>query len=68
MKDGSAVRVVPTQENYARWETERICEVTYETFDGILDVSQLDSLAYHKDFEIGADGKRVHVFDYIPVQ
>ena len=28
MKDGSAVRVVPTQENYARWEAERICEVS----------------------------------------
>ena len=68
MRDGSAVRVVPTQENYERWEKERICEVTYETFDGILDVSQLDSLAYDKDTEIGADGKRVHVFDYIPIQ
>ena len=67
MKDGSAVRVVPTQENYARWEAERICEVTYETFDGILDVSALDSLAYDKDSEIGADGKRVHTFDYIPI-
>ena len=67
MKDGSAVRVVPTQENYARWETERICEVTYETFDGILDVSALDSLAYDKGSEIGADGKRVHTFDYIPI-
>ena len=67
MKDGSAVRVVPTQENYARWEAERICEVTYETFDGILDVSALDSLAYDKGSEIGADGKRVHTFDYIPI-
>lgn len=68
MKDGSTVQVVPTQEDYARWETERICEVTYETFDGILDVSQLDSLAYDKGSEIGADGKRVHIFDYIPIQ
>ena len=67
MKDGSAVRVVPTQENYARWEAERICEVTYETFDGILDVSALDSLAYDKGSDIGADGKRVHTFDYIPI-
>lgn len=68
MKDGSTVRVVPTQEDYGRWETERICEVAYETFDGILDVSQLDSLAYDKGSEIGADGKRIHIFDYIPIQ
>ena len=67
MKDGRTVRVVPTQEDYGRWETERICEVAYEPFDGILDVSQLDSLAYDKGSEIGADGKRVHAFDYIPI-
>ena len=42
-------------------------KLAYETFDGILDVSALDSLAYDKGSEIGADGKRVHTFDYIPI-
>lgn len=68
MKDGSTISVAPTEENYKRWEEERICVVTYTTVDGILDLSNLESLAYHKGWENDADGKpTIHLYDYIPI-
>lgn len=68
MKDGSTISVAPTKENYKRWEEERICVVTYTTVDGILDLSNLESLAYHKGWENDADGKpTIHLYDYIPI-
>lgn len=68
MKDGSTILVAPTEENYKRWEEERICVVTYTTVDGILDLSNLESLAYHKGWENDADGKpTIQLFDYIPI-
>lgn len=68
MKDGSTISVAPTEENYKRWEEERICVVTYTTVDGILDLSNLESLAYYKGWENDADGKpTIELFDYIPI-
>ena len=68
MKDGSTISVAPTTEDYHRWEAERICVVTYTTVDGILDISKLESLAYHKGWELDAEGKpTIQVFDYIPI-
>ena len=68
MKDGSTISVAPTKENYKRCEEERICVVTYTTVDGILDLSNLESLAYHKGWENDADGKpTIHLYDYIPI-
>ena len=46
MNDGTSVQVYPTTEDYHRWETERICVVTYSTIYGILDISNLESLVY----------------------
>ena len=69
MKDGSTISVAPTQEDYHRWETEHICVVTYTTVDGILDISKLESLAYHKGWEKDADGNpSIEVYDHIPIQ
>ncbi|HBJ17920.1 MAG TPA: hypothetical protein DDY81_09080 [Clostridiales bacterium] len=68
MKDGSTIFVVPTEENYKRWEEERICVVTYTIYDGILDLSKLESLAYYKGWENDADGNpTIELFDYIPI-
>lgn len=69
MNDGTSVLVQPTKEDYHRWETERICVVTYTTVDGILDISKLESLAYHKGWEKDANGKpTVQLYDHIPIQ
>lgn len=67
MNDGTSVLVQPTKEDYHRWETERICVVTYTTVDGILDISKLESLAYHKGWETDAGGNRIQTFTYIPI-
>lgn len=68
MKDGTAISVAPTEENYKRWEEERICVVTYTTVDGILDTSKLESLAYLMGREKDADGNpSIKVYEYIPI-
>lgn len=68
MQDGTAISVAPTEENYKRWEEERICVVTYTTVDGILDISKLESLAYLMGREKDADGNpSIKVYEYIPI-
>lgn len=67
MKDGSTVTVSPTNENYARWEEERICVVTYSTYNGIIDLSKLESLGYYS-LEKDADGRpTIPLYNYIPI-
>lgn len=69
LKNGEQIQVSPSSENYKRWEQERICEVVYQTFDGLLDISQIESLAYHKGWEKDAEGRpTIQTFDYIPVE
>ena len=69
MNDGTSVLVAPTTEDYNRWETEHICVVTYTTIDGILDISKLESLAYHMDWEKDANGKpTARIYEQIPIQ
>ena len=69
MNDGTSVLVAPTTEDYNRWETERICVVTYTTVDGILDISKLESLAYHMGWEKDANGKpTARIYEQIPIQ
>lgn len=68
MKSGDMIQIGARSENYKRWEQERICEVEYSTFGGLLDISQIESLAYHKGWELDAEGKpTIQVFDYIPI-
>ena len=67
MKDGSTVTVSPTNENYARWEEERICVVTYSTYNGIIDFSKLESLGYYS-LEKDADWRpTIPLYNYIPI-
>ncbi len=66
LKNGTCVSVVPSQENYEQID-QLMCEITYTTFEGMLDLSQLDALAYHKGWETDADGNRIQTFTYIPI-
>ena len=70
MNDGTSVQVYPTTEDYHRWETERICVVTYSTIYGILDISNLESLVYlvGSGSEKDAYGKSTAQNYEIPIQ
>ena len=70
MNDGTSVQVYPTTEAYDRWETERICVVTYSTIYGILDISNLESLVYlvGSGSEKDAYGKSTAQNYEIPIQ
>lgn len=68
MKNGDMVLVVPSGGNYGKMETEHICENTYSTFGGLIDISQVESLAFHKGWEKDENGKpTIQTFYYVPI-
>lgn len=68
MKNGEMIVVAPGGGDYRRMEEEHICENEYRTFGNLLDISQVESLAFHKGWENDENGNpTIQIFDYIPI-
>ena len=67
MKDGSEHRCGAGSSGFED-EENMIFFTRNDISDAILDISQVDSLMFHKEWELDADGNpTIEVFDYIPV-
>lgn len=67
MKDGSEYRLIPSTTGFEDMD-RMIYFMQSATFDGILDVSQVESLMFFKGWERDANGKpTAETFYYIPV-
>lgn len=66
MKDGSEHRCMSTTTGFEDQE-KMIYFVQSSMLDAILDLSQVESLMFHKGWEKDANGKNIHTFYYIPV-
>ena len=67
MKDGSEHICIPSTSGFEDQEN-MIYFVESTMFDAILDVSQVESLMFHKGWELDAEGKpSIQTFYYIPV-
>ena len=67
MKDGSEHICVPTTSGFEDQE-KMIYFIESTMFDAILDISQVESLMFHKGWELDEDGKpTIQTFYYIPV-
>ncbi len=66
MKDGSEHRCLAATSGFEDQE-KMIYFVQSSMSDAILDLSQVESLMFHKSWEKDANGKSVHTFYYIPV-
>ena len=66
MKDGSEHRCQATTTGFEDQE-KMIYFVQSSMLDAILDLSQVESLMFHKGWEKDASGKNIHTFYYIPV-
>ena len=67
MKDGSEHICIPSTSGFEDQEN-MIYFIESAMFDAILDVSQVESLMFHKGWELDAEGKpTIHTFYYIPV-
>lgn len=67
MKDGSEHICIPSTSGFEDQEN-MIYFIESTMFDAILDVSQVESLMFHKGWELDAEGKpTIQTFYYIPV-
>ena len=66
MKDGSEHRCMSTTTGFEDQE-KMIYVVQSSMLDAILDLSQVESLMFHKGWEKDANEKNIHTFYYIPV-
>ena len=67
MKNGSEHICIPSTSGFEDQEN-MIYFIESKMFDAILDISQVESLMFHKDWELDADGKpTIQTFYYIPV-
>ncbi len=67
MKDGSEHICIPSTSGFEDQEN-MIYFIESTMFDAILDVSQVESLMFHKGWELDAEGKpSIQTFYYIPV-
>lgn len=66
MKDGSEHRCMSTTTGFEDQE-KMIYFVQSSMLDAILDLSQVESLMFHKGWEKDVNGKNIHTFYYIPV-
>lgn len=67
MKDGSEHRCVASTYGFENQE-KMVYFMESQMFDAILDISQVESLMFHKGWELDANGKpTIQTFYYIPV-
>lgn len=67
MKNGDMISLSPMTLDYSRAEEEHIFEAVYRTY-GLIDLSQVESLAFHKGLEKDENGNpTVETFYYVPV-
>lgn len=67
MKDGSEHRCVASTYGFENQE-KMVYFMESQMFDAILDISQVESLMFHKGWELDANGKpTIQTFFYIPV-
>jgi len=67
MKDGREYRCGAGTSGFED-QDNMIYYTEFDIHDGILDISQVESLMFHKDWELDADGKpTIQTFYYIPV-
>jgi len=66
MKDGSEYRCISSTSGFENTEN-MIYFIESTMFDAILDLSQVESLMFHKGWEKDANGESIQTFYYIPV-
>lgn len=67
MKDGTEIQCTTTKEDYRDFD-DLICRVTSYMYDGIVDLSQVESIKFLSGWEANESGERtVPVYTYVPI-
>ena len=66
LKDGTFIQLADTREGYQD-EEALIYFVEYQSYEGTVELDQIESLAYYDRWEKDANGKNVPVYRYVPL-
>lgn len=68
LKDGTFIQLIPSGEGYLDQEN-LIYYSEYSTFEGVVDMDQVESLAFYDGWERDADGNPItEIYRYIPIE
>lgn len=67
LKDGTEILCIPRSEGYEDMD-KLIYKITFRMFDGIVDLSQVESLMFHGGWEKDENGELIiPVYEYVPI-